>query len=374
MSDQISSTPQSSAPSPAVEERAQAPHRGVIVLVMGILSIVLGWIGLILGPIAWIMGRNDLREMDAGRMDGAGRGHTNAGRICGMIGTCLHATSLLLCVGYLTLVGTLFTSAVNSASRSQGRFQQEWQKAQADAAKAQQEQREAWQRQVQEAEERAKQAAQEQEKKAQEPKPAPLAPKAPDPQPEKPANPDEKGTVDLLKMIDLSRDVVKGGDKWTFTSRGALRCADQHFGPRIQTRYEPPDEYDFIIQFSQEKLRHAVTAMMPNRNGKSFLWKVGVGNGNDYELMEEGGKIGKAAGLLRPKTLQTTTIQVRRHAIRCTLDGRELVNREVNFKKLTIDSWNQIPDASCLGFGCDDPTTFYSVRVVEISGPGRKKP
>lgn len=63
-----------------------APHRGVLVLVLGILSIVL--CGL-LGPVAWIMGNKDMAEIDAGRMDPTGRGMTQAGKICGIVGTVL---------------------------------------------------------------------------------------------------------------------------------------------------------------------------------------------------------------------------------------------------------------------------------------------
>ena len=49
---------------------------------MGILSWVLCFI---LGIIAWSMGNSDLREIKAGRMDPAGKGSTEAGRILGMI-------------------------------------------------------------------------------------------------------------------------------------------------------------------------------------------------------------------------------------------------------------------------------------------------
>jgi hypothetical protein len=62
------------------------PHRGTLILVLGILSlIVCGFLGI---P-AWIMGNRDLKEIDAGTMDPSGRSTTNAGRICGMIGTIL---------------------------------------------------------------------------------------------------------------------------------------------------------------------------------------------------------------------------------------------------------------------------------------------
>jgi hypothetical protein len=62
------------------------PHRGTVILVLGILGLV------VCAPLAiaaWVMGSNDLKEMDAGTMDPTGRGATNAGKICGIIGTIL---------------------------------------------------------------------------------------------------------------------------------------------------------------------------------------------------------------------------------------------------------------------------------------------
>ena len=64
-----------------------APHRGTVILVLGILGIVCCFI---CGIIAWVMGNNDLREIDAGRMDPSGRGLTQAGKICGMISVILQ--------------------------------------------------------------------------------------------------------------------------------------------------------------------------------------------------------------------------------------------------------------------------------------------
>jgi hypothetical protein len=54
------------------------PHRGTLILVLGILGLV------VCGPlaiVAWVLGSGDLKEMDAGTMDPAGRGNTQAGRI-----------------------------------------------------------------------------------------------------------------------------------------------------------------------------------------------------------------------------------------------------------------------------------------------------
>ncbi len=78
------------------------PHRGTAVLVLGILGLV---VCVICGIIAWVMGKNDLREMDAGIMDPSGRGITNAGRICGMVSVILACVSLVVWLLLLLMKG-----------------------------------------------------------------------------------------------------------------------------------------------------------------------------------------------------------------------------------------------------------------------------
>ena len=84
---------------PAATAQAQAPvqsvapHRGVLILVLGILGIVCCFI---CGIIAWVMGNNDMREMDAGRMDPTGRGLTQAGKICGMVSVILQIVGFVI--------------------------------------------------------------------------------------------------------------------------------------------------------------------------------------------------------------------------------------------------------------------------------------
>ena len=101
--EQINQPPASPNVSQPSVQGGLKPHRGVAVLVLGIIGIVLCFI---CGIIAWVMGKNDLKEMDAGTMDPAGRGMTNAGKICGMIGV------ILACVGLVFwLLGMIFAVA-----------------------------------------------------------------------------------------------------------------------------------------------------------------------------------------------------------------------------------------------------------------------
>ncbi len=70
-----------------------APHRGVLILVLGILGLVLcpG-----LGIASWIMGNGDLQAMDQGAMDPEGRGMTQAGKILGIVSVVLLGISILI--------------------------------------------------------------------------------------------------------------------------------------------------------------------------------------------------------------------------------------------------------------------------------------
>jgi len=77
------------------------PHRGTLILVLGILSLVC------CGPLgiaAWLMGNTDLKEMAAGTMDPTGQGMTNAGKICGIIGTVLTILGAIVGIFYFVVI------------------------------------------------------------------------------------------------------------------------------------------------------------------------------------------------------------------------------------------------------------------------------
>lgn len=91
------------------------PHRGTLVLVFGILSLVIGLVGLFFGIAAWVMGSADLRKMRQGAMDPEGKGTTQAGYVCGIIGTIWQSLIFLFCIGYIALFGVMM-SAMNKGN------------------------------------------------------------------------------------------------------------------------------------------------------------------------------------------------------------------------------------------------------------------
>jgi len=90
------------------------PHRGAMVLTLGILGLV---ICTICGVVALIMGKNDLRDIDAGRMDPTGRGLTQAGWILGIIGTVFLGIQLCMVLLYLVIV-IFFVGLAGAAAAS----------------------------------------------------------------------------------------------------------------------------------------------------------------------------------------------------------------------------------------------------------------
>jgi predicted Zn finger-like uncharacterized protein len=91
------------------------PHRGTLILVLGVVSIVIHILGVPLGLPAWIMGARDIKKMDRGDMDPSGRGTTQAGYICGIIGTLLGALTVLGCVAYFAFIFIVIAAAPKTA-------------------------------------------------------------------------------------------------------------------------------------------------------------------------------------------------------------------------------------------------------------------
>lgn len=97
--------------------RDSEPDRGTLVLTLGILSLVsmgvcafFPLIGAVLGLIAWIMGQTDLRKMRKGDMDPNGQSMTQAGWICGIVGTILNSLLSVLCLLYVGFIITIVNS------------------------------------------------------------------------------------------------------------------------------------------------------------------------------------------------------------------------------------------------------------------------
>jgi serine/threonine protein kinase len=195
-----------------------------------------------------------------------------------------------------------------------------------------------------------------------------VVPNAP-PLPPLPPELDGKPSINLIRLANLHKDVVHG--RWLVANK-ALDCNDGNFVPRIQFPYRPPAEYDFVVTFWQPGLRNGIALVMPNPNGGSFFWFLGNENGAGYGFFGKPNKEGRQPGLIKAKSVHTTVVQVRKGSVRALVDGKELMRLETDFRDLTCDQWRSIHNSDFVAVACDDPTVFYYVRIVEVSGKGKK--
>ncbi len=87
------------APAPATPiEGEPEPHRGTLVLVLGLVGML---VFSPLGIVAWVLGVQELRAMDQGRRDAAGRGMTLAGLIFGILATLMLIVFVCLAALYV---------------------------------------------------------------------------------------------------------------------------------------------------------------------------------------------------------------------------------------------------------------------------------
>ncbi len=77
------------------------PSRSTTVLTLGILSLV---VCSVMGPIAWAMGNEEIRRMDSGQAPEDQRGSVSAGRICGIIASCMLMFGGLI---FLMMIATI---------------------------------------------------------------------------------------------------------------------------------------------------------------------------------------------------------------------------------------------------------------------------
>ncbi len=192
----------------------------------------------------------------------------------------------------------------------------------------------------------------------------------PPPQPAPPPGVPGKKTVDLIPLINTALDAVENR-RWEVKNK-TLFCPEGNFVPRIQLPYQPPAEYDFVVVFSQPNLRNGISMIMPKPNGGSFYWFVGGPNNADYGFGANPNIQGSIPNLVVPNNACTTTVQVRKTGVKGLINGQEMINHPTNFQDLTCDNWRTIPNKTLLALACDDPTVFHFVRVIEITGQGKR--
>lgn len=191
-----------------------------------------------------------------------------------------------------------------------------------------------------------------------------------------PASAAGRHTVDLMRLIDADKDAI--GGKWSLHN-GTL-VSDESVGARVRIPYEPPDEYDFQIEFVRVSGNNEV-AQIFRYSGQPCLWHMGGWNNKicGFSMLNglaadnrENPTRFEAPAVLQNGRKYRSLVQVRKGSIVASINGTVVSKTSLDPSKFSVpDGWSVGADG--IGVGSDkSQVQFTTIEVVEISGPGRR--
>jgi hypothetical protein len=181
--------------------------------------------------------------------------------------------------------------------------------------------------------------------------------------------------VNLLAMIDPQRDAARG----TWSLKDSVLVSDGTAAIRIP--YQPPEEYDFRIEFTRITGKDAVGQALSTPSS-SFTWIMGS-HGNrvcGFERIngERANEVANPTHLIVDKVFEngrryTSIVRVRKDGVVAEVEGRILARYQGDFLEMTEGAFGVGKGA--LGIGSwDSKTAFHVVEVTEITGEGKPSP
>lgn len=180
------------------------------------------------------------------------------------------------------------------------------------------------------------------------------------------------GTIDLMPFVDVEKDSVNG--RWSRTLNGLT--SDRGENTRLRIRYEPPQEYDFLMEFTRNEGDNSI-AQLCWGFGHRFRWVLAGWERNDICGIDEVSH--------RPANDNATTVKlalengrryrsvvkVRKNEITCYLDDRRITTLRTDYKNLSYDAPGV--DEGVLGLLTWGSTyTVHKLAVAEILGKGKR--
>ena len=188
--------------------------------------------------------------------------------------------------------------------------------------------------------------------------------------------------VDLLALLDLKRDVLAG--EWTRDVDGLTvkQSKDHQNTPRIQLPYQPPEEYDFEIEFTPKSGNGTVEQILSSQS-RSFVWLLNsvlsAGTKAGFETIDGTTLTDRKDGtVMKPKLLENdpmryrSRVEVRKGSVRGFLNDERLVDWGGQFTRLDINKRDALRDSLHLGLSANDRSvTFHKIEVREVTGTGK---
>jgi Domain of Unknown Function (DUF1080) len=192
-----------------------------------------------------------------------------------------------------------------------------------------------------------------------------------------PAVSGQHSVVDLLPLVDLTKDTVAGN--WASSAEGLT--SDKDGIAVLEFPYRPPSEYDFRVDFTCRAGWGEVNQFLA-RGDRSFSYVMGANGGRFFGLEMIGGKDCGENGTVLPRRLSLNerhrcVVHVRNDVVVIEVDGQELTRWKTDYSDLGLDhpKWKHWVrrDPSLLAFASNrTPTTVHKAEVIEITGQGTR--
>lgn len=188
----------------------------------------------------------------------------------------------------------------------------------------------------------------------------------------------QPGVVNLLKLIDIKRDCVEG--QWNDGEPVATSLNSPPKGnARLAIRYQPPEEYDFHIEFTR-KAGVPNTVLIFTHGNHRCVWLAGWENRLQGFETIGGADAGRNSTSVKGPSIAdvgrrySSVVQVRKTGIAAYLDGNLIAEYKTDGSDLGLKGrWSIGENPLGLGTSGND-TVFHVVELREVSGHGKALP
>ena len=187
------------------------------------------------------------------------------------------------------------------------------------------------------------------------------------------AEPDAK-PVDLLKMINLNRHIVKG----RFAAQRRALVSDASQWCMLQLPYVPPEEFDLEIDIERLKGGDAFGLAVPiGRNQPGIIIDAFGGTISGISRLDGSGCDRNAAtfrGHVFPDTGGITVVyRVRRDGVTVIAAGKKIIEWKGEPERLSFDNVFEFPDKRTIGLYSNSTTYRVSrMELTPVTGEGER--
>jgi hypothetical protein len=202
--------------------------------------------------------------------------------------------------------------------------------------------------------------------------PAQLASANPLSEPPVVAPPAVPRVVNLLRLIDPERDTFSGTWRLHTGEFAPQLSSDGTQHARLNIPYEPPEEYDFRVDFTRTGGDNCMAQMFTHKHPCALILFGWKGTVSGFQLIRNQFADHNVTGVRDLSTANgqrhTSIVCVRRKFIEAWFDGQMIIHYDTDGSELSSKDW---AINTALGVGSQtSPTLFHTIELKEITGKG----